>query len=524
MAVASATCPVEYREPPGPHHRSRGACRIRPPTRGVTAAQAPHGTPDEPAAGSRRRASGKSAPGRASPGSRGDRPTHRAAGGRAIWDPAVDRGPGRRRRVSGSRPASLHAGPWTHAGSRALNLVVSSIVRMQPVEERLHAGVSRQAHPAAAFPHRLDGGGVGNQRVLHVPSPGRTSGLPGRADVARTRGAGDTGLGGSLELLLHGVIVPRRRRSQRPPGRSSPDGFARRRRLNSPQRPGGTRTTPAATFGLLCCSLFGGGWAVSGWTASIEVPAGWLAGGGPPRRRAESGRGTDAPEHAVSPSRLRSSTASRTARRARRVSPCSRCRCRSRPAVGVRLTGARASRYRADAKPGSHPAAWSAASTAASRSTPDGISRWALPARGSPTVRGHPRAGRESVLHREEARPFPGLQLRHPDPVLAGEHAAVVRLRVADDGPAAAVPDAVQGVVEHRQPSSVREGLGDVRLGVTHQALELLTRRFDGRDRGRRYVAQRGGCVSPGPASRRCRRGSGSGTSPRSPGRRPRGR
>ena len=37
----------------------------------------------------------------------------------------------------------------------------------------------------------------------------------------------------------------------------------------------------------------------------------------------------------------------------------------------------------------------------------------------------------ESVLHREEARPFPGRQLRHSDPVLAGEHAAVVRLHVA---------------------------------------------------------------------------------------------
>ena len=56
---------------------------------------------------------------------------------------------------------------------------------------------------------------------------------------------------------------------------------------------------------------------------------------------------------------------------------------------------------------------------------------------------------------------------------------AVVRLHVADDGQAAAVPDAVQGTVEHRQPPAVREGLGDVRLGVTHQALELLTRRFD---------------------------------------------
>ena len=43
----------------------------------------------------------------------------------------------------------------------------------------------------------------------------------------------------------------------------------------------------------------------------------------------------------------------------------------------------------------------------------------------------------------------------------------------------AAVADAVQRAVEHCQPPVVREGLGDVRLGVTHQALELLTRRFD---------------------------------------------
>ena len=127
-------------------------------------------------------------------------------------------------------------------------------------------------------------------------------------------------------------------------------------------------------------------------------------------------------------------------RRARRASPCSRCRCRSRPAIGVRFTGARASRCRADAKPGSQPAARSAAS--------------------------------------KEARPFPGGKLRHPDPVLAGEHAAVVRLHVADDGQAAAVPNAVQRAVEHRQPPLARESLGDVRLGVTHQVLELLTRRL----------------------------------------------
>ena len=47
--------------------------------------------------------------------------------------------------------------------------------------------------------------------------------------------------------------------------------------------------------------------------------------------------GATVSDHAVRPSRLRSSTASRTARRARRASPCSRCRCRSRPAISGRL-------------------------------------------------------------------------------------------------------------------------------------------------------------------------------------------
>ena len=52
-----------------------------------------------------------------------------------------------------------------------------------------------------------------------------------------------------------------------------------------------------------------------------------------------------------------------------------RCRCRSRPAIGGRFTGDRASRWRADPKSGNQPAARSAASTAASRPMPDGISR-----------------------------------------------------------------------------------------------------------------------------------------------------
>ena len=47
-----------------------------------------------------------------------------------------------------------------------------------------------------------------------------------------------------------------------------------------------------------------------------------------------------------------------------------------------------------------------------------------------------------------------------------------------------------RGPGEHRQPLA-REGLGDVRLGVTHQALELLTRRFDVRDPSTAYGSHR---------------------------------
>ena len=59
----------------------------------------------------------------------------------------------------------------------------------------------------------------------------------------------------------------------------------------------------------------------------------------------------------------------------------------ARTAIDVRFIGARASRYRADAKPGSQPAARSAAATAAARPMPDGISRaawrWSRPTRAS---------------------------------------------------------------------------------------------------------------------------------------------
>ena len=53
------------------------------------------------------------------------------------------------------------------------------------------------------------------------------------------------------------------------------------------------------------------------------------------------------------PARLCRSTDSRTARSASRASPCRWCRRRSSPAIGVRFTGARASRWSAEANAGS---------------------------------------------------------------------------------------------------------------------------------------------------------------------------
>ena len=75
-----------------------------------------------------------------------------------------------------------------------------------------------------------------------------------------------------------------------------------------------------------------------------------------------------------------------------------RCRCRSRRAIGVRFTGDRASRWRADAKPGNQPAARSAASTAARRASPAG---GADAVRGPRSASGSPgpilRPGRDST-------------------------------------------------------------------------------------------------------------------------------
>ena len=106
---------------------------------------------------------------------------------------------------------------------------------------------------------------------------------------------------------------------------------------------------------------------------------------GPPARAHRRDEPDAFPSSSIMPSVLRGCV--RAPPRAPRVgqgvrTPCSRCRCRSRPAIGVRFTGARASRCSADAKSGSQPAARSAASTAASRPMPDGMSRRAMPAQG----------------------------------------------------------------------------------------------------------------------------------------------
>ncbi len=168
---------------------------------------------------------------------------------------------------------------------RALNLVVSSIVRMQPVEERLHAGVSRQALIASMVVAL--GTSASSTFLPRAGLPGCPGALTRPALAVRATRA----WAAAWNSFFNGVIVPRRRRrSQRPPSRSSPDGFAHRRRLNSPQRSGGP-VRPRPPPPVCCAAASSGGWTVSGWTASIEVPAGWLAGGGPPRRRAESGRG-----------------------------------------------------------------------------------------------------------------------------------------------------------------------------------------------------------------------------------------
>ena len=95
-------------------------------------------------------------------------------------------------------------------------------------------------------------------------------------------------------------------------------------------------------------------------------------------------------DHAVRPSRLRSSTASRTARKARRASPCSRCRCRSRPAIGAP----------GPARPGAEPTRSPAASRPLRRLDRGGAADCLTasrggrcPPRGPPTARGRPRAG-----------------------------------------------------------------------------------------------------------------------------------
>ena len=167
-------------------------------------------------------------------------------------------------------------------------------------------------------------------------------------------------------------------------------------------------------------------------------------------------------DHAVRPSRLRSSTASRTARLALRASALA--------AMQVPFeTGDRGAGSPGPARPGAAPTRSPAATP-----RPGGPSRprrrgrcltasrdGRCPPKDPPRGRGRPRVGSS---HRERPPSRRGLTVPRPSaPVLAGEHSTVMRLHVADDSQAAAVPDAVQGPVEHRQPPLVREGLGDVR-------------------------------------------------------------
>ena len=97
---------------------------------------------------------------------------------------------------------------------------------------------------------------------------------------------------------------------------------------------------------------------------------------------------------------LRSSTALRTARKARRASPCSLCRCRSRPAIGVWSPGP----VRPGAEPRRNPAA---RQPPAPPPRPRRRGRCLTASRGGrcppkdpPTARGHPRLTRPTDHHR----------------------------------------------------------------------------------------------------------------------------
>ena len=197
----------------------------------------------------------------------------------------------------------------------------------------------------------------------------RESGTPGSESGGRKRAHGcPTGYAPPLDstriwsvpFVAVPTAAPRRQpraRSLRPPG--STCGSAHRAPLQSGRRQVGSGAQRDHASRL----RVGGG--LQGCPLRGVRPRRWLCGcrartaRGSRRRRfyARASRpasrlvhptrahGRDEPDaslvvdHAVRPSRLRSSTASRTARRARRASPCSRCRCRSRAAIGVRFTG-----------------------------------------------------------------------------------------------------------------------------------------------------------------------------------------
>ena len=176
--------------------------------------------------------------------------------------------------------------------------------------------------------------------------------------------------------------------------------------------------------------------------------------------------------------RLSANTAARTARNARRGSPCRWCRWRSRPATGAMLTGARRSRWWAEANAGSQPAAASAVSLASARPTPAG--RHLQPHDAGPRTGPRPRhadpqvAAVEVVAHREQPGAFAGVQVGHLPPSLGGQHRAVMSLDVADHRQRARTADVVQRTVDHRQPVLLRQPLGDAGLGVAHAPPQAL--------------------------------------------------
>ena len=134
------------------------------------------------------------------------------------------------------------------------------------------------------------------------------------------------------------------------------------------------------------------------------------------------------------PARLCCSTDSRTARSACRASPCRWCRRRSSPAIGVRFTGARASRWSAEANAGSQVADAPAPTRRGQGPGPDGR-----------RVRRHPRHLHAAAPHRSRPRRAGGGR-RAPRPRRRG--------RSSGSSPRGAPPQRGGGAPLGRRPTS----------------------------------------------------------------------